>query len=304
VKTIGNLKAVTFLLVSIPVVGIVLYLLLFREPAYEGRRLSDWVADLTPSGRSRAGYSPTQVAKAQKAVRAIGTNALPYLVKTLRTRDSALRRTLIDLARKQSLINIRFTTENARLNCAIAAFKALGTDAEPAVPVLVSWIENPDAENVDARSRMLAIAVLRELGPPAKSAIPTLIKVLKEHDPRAKANAAMALGRIGEQPSAVIPALMVCLDDADPVVRGNSIGALTRFGERAKAAVPALENSLHDTNGNVSRLAELALKRIEPERASQKRRDSANDKAESLGRKSQESDFGEPDPLRLLNLSR
>jgi hypothetical protein len=98
VKVIGNLKALTLLFSIVLIAGVALCLLIFREPANEGRRLSEWVADLG------SGRTPQQVAKAQKAVRTIGTNALPFLIKALRTRDSALKRTLIELSRKQSLM--------------------------------------------------------------------------------------------------------------------------------------------------------------------------------------------------------
>src|SRR4051794_39911375 len=44
-----------------------------KEPEYEGKKLSEWVLDLN------AGSSPSK-----NAIREIGTNALPYLLKWMR----------------------------------------------------------------------------------------------------------------------------------------------------------------------------------------------------------------------------
>ena len=236
-----------------------LYMLNSREPAHQGRPLTEWLADLDRH------VSPSQSRKAEEAIRCIGTNALPQLLRMLQTRDSAWKRKLIELERKQSVIKLHFTTENQRHSRALAGFKTLGADAQPAVPVLIGWLENRGGPQLDSRTRMAAIATLRELGPPAKSAIPALIEALKENDARVQAYAAFALGAIGQEPSMVVPALAARLNDPDPVVRGNSVGALSKFGERAKAAVPALERALYDTNGNVRSLARIALRKIDPE---------------------------------------
>jgi len=239
--------------------GGILYLDL-REPVHQGRRLTEWLAELdrhTPDPERQ---------KAEQAIRCIGTNALPHLMRWLQTRDSALKLKMMELAGKQSLIRFPFTTANLRVNRAIAAFRTLGTDAESAIPVLIDWIEGKGSGKMDFRTRMIAISTLRELGPAARHAIPTLIEALKDNDARGRANAAGALGTIGQDSSVVVPALVVSLSDPDSVVRGNSVGALIRFGEQAKAAVPALEITLHDTNANVRNLAMIALEKIAPER--------------------------------------
>ena len=64
-----------------------------REPVYQGRRLSDWLAVYKMDGL--AGVESWQVRveqqNADEAVRHAGTNALPLLLRMLRVTDSALK---------------------------------------------------------------------------------------------------------------------------------------------------------------------------------------------------------------------
>ena len=62
--------------------------------------------------------------------------------------------------------------------------------------------------------------------------------------------------------------MVVGLRDPSPAVRVNSLTVLPRsskFGEHAGPAVPALEHALQDTDGNVRKLAVIALKKIAAE---------------------------------------
>src|SRR5262245_28536683 len=73
------------------------------EPVYQGKALSLWLEDYTPSGRQ----------KAAEAVRSTGTNAIPILLKWMRAKvppPIALKIVLklVDLARKQSLVKIHY----------------------------------------------------------------------------------------------------------------------------------------------------------------------------------------------------
>src|ERR1035441_5937037 len=78
------------------------------EPAYRGRPLTSWV---------HQGYGPSatreQLQRANEAVRAIGTNALPFWVKMLGcTNDSSFRAGLnADFGRK---LKFHFTTAEDR----------------------------------------------------------------------------------------------------------------------------------------------------------------------------------------------
>ncbi len=61
-----------------------------REPEYQGRKLSEWMVDLRPNG-----LSPDEFLKrkdqAKKAIRSMGTNAVPYFMSRIKTPDSSVR---------------------------------------------------------------------------------------------------------------------------------------------------------------------------------------------------------------------
>jgi len=101
-----------------------------REPEYGGRKLSEWVLKL-PGNASPHGNSA-----AEEAIRHVGTNSLPYLLKwiTYEPRPWRLKlyETLGKLFRKDP--NALFQDKRMLLAAGAAqAFGALGAKAEPAM---------------------------------------------------------------------------------------------------------------------------------------------------------------------------
>src|SRR5262245_18963666 len=80
------------------------------EPGHAGRSLTKWLADYQmkiwqgkfgPDGDNWTDEGPIE-----SAVRAIGTNGIPTMLKLLRARDSKARSLVLDLADKQSLVRL------------------------------------------------------------------------------------------------------------------------------------------------------------------------------------------------------
>lgn len=252
-------RLVIWIVVTLAGIGCAITVCLLQpgEPQFGGRRLSEWLANLDRQHNRRS-----QIERAEKAVRCIGPNALPFLLRMLQTSDSAFKRKGIEMARKQSVIAFQFPDENQRLNWALAGFHALGSEAESAVPTLIAWIEAKGV-TTDTRTRCRALAAIREIGPPASNAIPALLAALNDKEKWVRSNAAIALGAVGQRPAVVVPALVASLNDPDPVVRGFSVAALYHFGDQAKPAVAALRNARDDSDVNVRGLVAAALKKIE-----------------------------------------
>src|SRR5437868_6199923 len=92
---------VIFLLAAIAVIGLVASgFFRAKEPYYQGRSLSAWIRRLPAHGSSNPGVSWSRLTlnqltpaelEAIQAVQQIGTNALPYLMTELQTRDIGLR---------------------------------------------------------------------------------------------------------------------------------------------------------------------------------------------------------------------
>src|SRR5436190_23064572 len=72
-----------------------------REPIYERRPLTFWLSQHQASWMLPG--SPSRI-EAEHAIRSIGTNGLPILLKWTAAKDSPLKKKLMACAKKQSLI--------------------------------------------------------------------------------------------------------------------------------------------------------------------------------------------------------
>jgi hypothetical protein len=104
------------------------------EPTYGGKRLSDWLDE-----PSALGGDPNTAPAA--AVRAIGTNAIPWLLSEFKRGGSTLDWRLNELLQKQRLIKYRFPFDQRVLR-ALRGFYTLGPLAEPAIPNLLELVES------------------------------------------------------------------------------------------------------------------------------------------------------------------
>ena len=121
------------------------YALHTREPVYGGKSLSVWAEDLYPK---RPFSEPADVGEffvkrdqANSAIRQMGTNALPCLLKMLHYRDSSLKIQLMKLAAKQNVIRIRLTLASRINQGAAQAIVGLGILGKPAIPDLIETLE-------------------------------------------------------------------------------------------------------------------------------------------------------------------
>jgi len=230
-----------FVAVGIIVAGLTLLCFLSpREPVYQGKRLSVWLEGFDSSYH-----------EASQAIRAMGTNAVPWLIRELRHKDSAFKSRLMQLAGKQSLIKFDDRQTYRRRMRAIAACEALGPAAKRAIPSLTELFNNPKL-GVDDR----AAFALARMGP---EAIPPLTQALTKGRLFAQIFAAAAL-RVGRFDSEeVVAALVKALNDKHPSVRREAANTLAEMPNRPAVAVPALIELLQDTNADVRMAAARAL---------------------------------------------
>jgi hypothetical protein len=153
------------------------------EPVYEGKRLSVWLNSDT--GRGESG----------EVVRQIGTNAIPTLLRLLRTKDSALKVKLMDLLQRQHIIKIEYTPAETWHFRAAYAFGVLGTNAQTAVPALITIAD----DNISLNSRVCAIESLGYVGLPTKEAVSALSRWATNADSRVRNWAKTGLLRIGPE---------------------------------------------------------------------------------------------------------
>lgn len=170
----GKRKAlITVVVMTLVVASAVGWWLAFREPRYQGTSLSGWLPEFQDQAVERR-------LVAADAIRHIGPDAVPYLVKYLET----------DPVREKS----RFSRRRIRVLDWLAAH----------TPVKISVLRHPSA-------RLQALAALDALGPAAKEALPTLEKLIDQYPEEPDLVFGVArLGEIG------VPVLKKALTNSAP----------------------------------------------------------------------------------------
>lgn len=225
------------------------------EPEYDGQPLSYHLASLTYGDvrRERA---------AREAVRALGSNAVPHLIRILESRDSKFKTAFNRLANCQSVIRFRFESVAVRQMHAAIACQEIGPAAAPAISALAGLINDADqaqwvipalAEigpqtfpllthalfDGHQQARIAAAGSLRLVHPP-ELAVDPLVRALASTETPVRRLAAESLGALGVSSTTVVTALINQLDDPDATVRLAAARSLGWLGHCAVAAVPRL----------------------------------------------------------------
>jgi HEAT repeat protein len=161
------------------------YFVMPREPRYQGRSLSAWLAELD----LESSYSQDKPAE---AVRAIGTNALPWLRRMLRSEGPIWERAMVAFNARQSLIQFPITPDNVVHNRALRGYHILGNVAQCDVPKLIQLLETQSSPRV----RSYAALALGSIGPAAKEALPVLQQATTDVNNDVRRNAVWAVANI------------------------------------------------------------------------------------------------------------
>ena len=260
-----------------------------NEPRHNGKRLSEWII------LYRNTDPGPEHARAEAAISAIGTNAIPLLLRWIQEEPSPTRRkirnALPNWARDNQIV---FSLLNARLSQAAAAapqaFRALGTNAALAVPHLLNI-----SQTNSATAGAMAVIALGEMGDCGLAAtltivtngisrhrlfamkwigqnhslytdpatlIPALLSCLAQTNWVVVQTAAETLGALRLQPNIVVPRLTDALTNSRPSARVAAIMALEEYGSNAAPALNALSNCLNDSHPGTTNTAARAIEKI------------------------------------------
>jgi hypothetical protein len=208
-----------------------------REPEYQGKKLSEWLAEWSrPPGVDfgSAGYREwvTRRHNAQAAVVSMGSNAVPRLAEMLCRKDSALKTRILQTAWAKRL----------------AATRGFGRALRPS-----SW------------SNLVAAQALQLIGPAGAPAVPELIDTLEgSQDSFARRSAAMALGAIGSGASNAVPVLtrFAILGSDHEVARASLIA----IGEARTNGLLIAAQYLQSTNRALRVAASVTMDVVDPGR--------------------------------------
>lgn len=226
------------------VIGLAYCLFHSREPVYQGKPLSRWLIDLRPfqflveEDPNIAKTKAKARQDAANAIRQIGTNALPSLLRMFEARDSRLHAFFVRWAK---LFSIRLTSYPERRERAISGLAILGTNASPAIPMLTRFLDDPGlAQN--------AIIALQRIG---EKAIPALIAGVTNGNANTRAQAALTLGYFGPAARNAVGPLKTCLHDSDAEVRKIALQSLSQIIGQADETVAAAISALEDSDPEV-----------------------------------------------------
>ncbi len=285
--------------------------LLSPEPGYGGRTLSSWLRQLDDGDYSH-GLSwmawhferSANQEEAAAAIRQMGTNSLPFLLRSITNQDSRLVAKLNDFLEKRKwswrAIIIRqqgpthggfWIPADGRRREAALAFEVLGPVARPAVPQLENALTNSPAGPKDAALAlagigpegyaaltrtivnwqanndwpgMCAVWALAAHHASAPGMIDAIVGVVTNRSSSEAGMSCWALGELRQEPQRVVPLLIASLQSSNSEPRWGASLGLANFGTNAASAVPALIQALNDSDATVRTRAQEALKTIDP----------------------------------------
>ena len=195
------------------------------EPHYKGRSLTEWLDS------RRTAYTPAQASEAHAAILAIGTNAVPYLLKRMQSKPGAWRmslyRKLPNFMQQNNTVRSWGYWPYLRANTACESICDLGTSAAGAIPELE--------------------AMTRDLNDPGRARF-----------------AFVALAGIGEP---AIPVLRAALADTNRLERFqivNAIFSMTNYKGRTNASFSLVIEALNHEDANVRAAATNAIGTLFP----------------------------------------
>lgn len=267
-------RRILLITLLIAAVGFVSWLIVCQpsEPIYQGKPLTFWCEQYADNFYPD---SDNELKKqAELAIRTIGTNAVPTLLRMLKAKDSKFKLRLIELASKQHLINIKWKMAEFRHGEALQGLLALGPQAKSALPTLLELYGDYEHHRyVNYKDRTIGYVystiaqIFASIGPEAVDAVPLLVQETTDSRSDVRLNAVFALRQIHARPNLVVPTLTKSLRDSTDVVRSIAASSLAVFGSDAKSAVPELIKALADPSPAVREQAASALKEIDPEAA-------------------------------------
>ena len=220
-----------------------------KEPYFDGKPLSQWLC-CEPRNDE------------EKAVRQIGSNAIPTLLDILGATDKTAKRVAARLDNKSIQHNV--SSDDFKIDdfqaFAVDGFRILGTNAESAIPKIVKLLDKEETSfnaaqalavvgpngfaaltNYLATGSMrgsVVMALGQKGGGDPQLVTQLLIAALKDGDPGIRVNAADLLA--GRDPNIAIPALIEALDDKNPDARRWAATSLGSYGSNARAAAPQI----------------------------------------------------------------
>ncbi len=280
-------SVVRLLVAFLPVTIAAIFLLCAGEgePGYKGKRLSQWLNYQNTSSpgpgmllstrlgnqwlsQYRIGSSfddgPARVVEAEEAVRHIGKDSLPWLVRWLRYEPPAWREKLSNVLAgwrmpfKESIVRL-VRGDDHRVWQGLVGFRILGPEAAPAVPDLERLLRVSSSRSWTRAD--VAFLALMHVG---RDGLPPLITALADPASRNRVETIVHFRsfNLGTNGCFAAPVLMKCVTDSNWQVAEAATWTLTELGLPQETVLPAIKRAVLDPRGSVRNVAVQALGRL------------------------------------------
>ncbi|HXU74987.1 MAG TPA: hypothetical protein VN794_00390 [Methylomirabilota bacterium] len=265
-------RLIFVLALLVVVAGVGSWLFGLWEPRYQGKSLSRWfVQYYTVYDAENDETGSARRAEAAAAIRAIGTNAVPFLLKECFSNepDSAFRSNLLTSLRHlpapfsfPSYVRVEYIRG--------AAAEAL-LEIRPPAEMILSKATN-ELAGTNRYPRYVALFLLGTIGPGAEKGVPWLVRGLQSSDPNEVVLSLRSIQNLGPAAQGALPELLGLLTNPPPTawiqtdwLREHAAPALASLGTNAAPAIPILKQLfLAETNYHVRTIIASALCRIDP----------------------------------------
>lgn len=242
------------------------------EPKYQGRIISDWIADLYEP--------PPKYDAAVKALREMKQAALPIIENRIL---EGQENTFLNSIYFKSPMGRRYS-RSFLWEADFQALRVIGKDSIPVLDKLLdSWdgsrpavkllaeldaLEVLDAHctNLEFTSiKMMICEALEEVTQRKEFATTILLRLTSDQEADVRIRAIRALGEVQAEPPKVIPRLCAILEDGDPRTQSAVISSMIQYGTNAVSAVPTLVRISQRGNDELAKEAVDAIARIAPQ---------------------------------------
>jgi HEAT repeat protein len=267
-------KVLLLLLGVIVLAGVVFKAMQPKEPEYQGRKLSEWIADLNKQ--------PPKSTEAEIAIRQMKKEALPLIERRLTPAEhkpTKLETFLYHLQMKMGLYEQKtfYGWEDS-----FKAMEILGDDSLPALERLlehphiggraayalarleaVQALERGAATNKNPYCRWHSVQALSGVSQRKEEATAVLLRLTYDAETGIVAAAVSGLGWLGGNSETVVPRLCEMVENADERIKPEIVFALELLGTNATQAIPSLLKIKGSGDAELRKLAQRALDHIE-----------------------------------------
>jgi hypothetical protein len=231
------------------------------EPAYQGRSASSWLDDIP---------GPKNSPEAHAALKAMGSNAAPSIIRKLRQSESTWQTKYRNLYPKLPARLAKFLPRpKAEFHYydGAGAFLDIGPSVEP---ILIHSLKDRSMSARGAAALSLGYLHVYD-GADIREAIAGLTEDLHDESKKVQLSAAASLGCIGPEAASSVPALIPLLNDSDTesgtsgkiFIRSQAARTLGKIGPKAKAALPGLRSLLAEKDNYLTVVTAIAIWRID-----------------------------------------